>query len=109
MSFVCSFIFLYNKGTAPPGAAPSKKNKKGLASVILATNSPKFRIGESYINRKDFFCQGCFDKKSNIFRTIFFNALRNLFISIFFYIFLCKFLHLWYNLGRKRRWNDGCF
>ena len=39
MSF---FVFLYKK--LHPLRAASKKNKKGLASVILATNSPNSEL-----------------------------------------------------------------
>ena len=55
MSF---FVFLYKK--LHPLRAASKKNKKGLASVILATNSPNSELVvliliESliFVNKKD--------------------------------------------------------
>ena len=37
-----SFVFYLE--VAPPEKATSKKNKKGLASVILATNSPNSEL-----------------------------------------------------------------
>ncbi|MDD6224480.1 MAG: hypothetical protein PUB18_05730 [bacterium] len=49
----------------PPEGRPHKKNKKGLASVILATNSP-IRIGDDYTNRKGNICQPFFEKVEKV-------------------------------------------
>ena len=60
-----SFDFFAKKKrtvTPPEVYSPFKKNKKGLASVILATNSPNNRIGSYYINRLKPICQAKFAK-----------------------------------------------
>ena len=85
-----------------PLRAASKKNKKGLASVILATNSPNFELVVFII-----LIEGGFVNKKLTFFYIFFVFLSILMckgkIMLLFYIkFLDIFFKLCYNMREGR-------